>query len=61
MSRPDVSELQWRFIMETLVEVYTEVDASEDFSQGMIDDLTEVLTILGVDVDRLKEAQDSAY
>jgi hypothetical protein len=54
MSRPDVSELQWRFIRETLVALYVEVDASDNFSQGMIDDLSEVLTILGVDVDDIK-------
>jgi hypothetical protein len=49
-----VSELQRRFIIETLIALYVEVDASEDFSQGMIDDLQEVLTILGVDVAHLK-------
>ena len=54
MSPPDVSELQWRFIIETLVAAYTEMDASDEFSQPMLDDFIEVLTILGVDVDNLK-------
>jgi hypothetical protein len=54
MSRPDVSELQWRFIIETLVAAYVEMDASEEFSQGAIDDMNEVLTILGVDVEQIK-------
>jgi hypothetical protein len=43
-----ISELERRYITEAIIQALTEIDASEDFSQGVVDDLEEGLKILGV-------------
>ena len=51
----DVSPLQRRFIIETLFAALAEIEQSEDFSQGVADDMYEVLKILGVKSDEIEE------
>lgn len=51
----DATVLQKRFIIETLFAALAEIEQSEDFSQGVADDMLEVLKILGVKSDEIEE------
>lgn len=48
MADRTISELERRYITEAIIQALTEINESEDFSQGIVDDLEEGLKILGV-------------
>lgn len=51
----DATQLQRRFIIETIFAALAEIEQSPDFSQGVADDMCEVLKILGVKSDEIEE------
>jgi hypothetical protein len=47
----DISELQYRFVLEALFAALAEIEQSDDISQKVEDDLRETLRILGAESD----------